>query len=165
MCLYWYHSSVPEARSAGRIRRWPTANFPPSCSLLPPFPPSFSLSLFLLSLPFLLCCALPCVSLLSSVFRLSPSEVTAPLLVMTLSTDRSDIRRPRSTLPGNAASPPYMHNSPTVPLSLPWNASLPHPLSLVFSFCISSSHFVTEQKSFIRIICPLLHDMSCVYWH
>lgn len=91
-----------------------------------------------------------CLPLLFCPHTPSPSEVTALLLVMTLSTDRSDIRRPRSTLPGNTAHPPssrYTHNNPTAPMCLPRNASPPHPLSLVFSFHISSGHFVTDHRN------------------
>lgn len=148
MCLYWYHSSVPEARSAGRIRRWPTTNFPPSCSLLPPFPPSLSLSVsavtaFSVVLRFALC--------LPPLLCFSPLSIRGHGSATRHDTfDRSEWHSPSPLdASGQRCAPPtpYMHNNPTVPLSLPWNASLPHPLSLVFSFYISSGHFVTEQKS------------------
>lgn len=121
MCLYWYHSSVPEAQSAGRIRCWPTTNLLPLVLLSLC---SFSLCFCCGHLFFYCCVALCLASPSSPLFfnSLSPSEVTAPLLVTTLSTHRSDICCPWRF---QQHIPAYMHKNSAVPLALPWYASPP----------------------------------------
>lgn len=145
MCLYWYRSSVPKARSAGRIRRWPTTNFP--CA-----PPPLSLP----SLCF--CCH--CLFCYVALCLVSPSSLLSPHPVsiwghgFATRHDTFDWSEWHSPSPLDASrqhrTPPssrYTHNNPTAPMCLPRNASPPHPLSLVFSFHISSGHFVTDHRN------------------
>lgn len=158
MCLSWYHSSVPEARSAGRLRRWPATNFP--CALpLSPLPP--------LSLCVRCHCLFCDLALCALCFPplLCPAPVSIWGRGSRARLDTFDWSEWQSPSPVGASGQhhiaPYMHKSASVPspeMPLP-----PHPASLIFSSRISSGHFVTDQANMSCHTPTAARHASCVW--
>lgn len=98
-----------------------------------------------------------CLPLLFCPHTPSPSEVTALLLVMTLSTDRSDIRRPRSTLPGNTAHPP----PPVTRITIQQRQCAFPEMPPLLTHCPLSSLSIFHQAILLQITGMAEANISC----